>query len=300
MFFEEFNLTDKAYMSGQFINTPSHSLSTMKNLIITSQDDLASMNIRANLLAMDKWKKISVFNGFPVYENSKFYLVHIKGPKIHAEYIDEEIKNKLGVDFDTIIVASKHKSASQMKSLTVHPIGNWGEAEAGGQSRNIVLTNPYLMAESLRILKKYRFGEYNVSFEATHHGPYLSTKTFFIEIGATEEEWRDDKAGEVIAKTIFEAEEKRYLPLIGFGGGHYVPRITDIALKYKVSIGHMIPKYAIEKIDCKIIKKACEKSFCQGAYIHKKGLKGPEREKVRKILSKLGIEVYDSKKLEPL
>ncbi len=272
----------------------------MKNLILTSQDDLASMNIREKLLSMDGWKKIDVFNSFPVYENDRFYLVHIKGPKIYAENIDVEIRKKLNVDFDTIIVASKHKSASKMKSLTVHPIGNWGTAEAGGMSKKVVLTNPYLMTSSLRLLKKYSFGDYNVSFEATHHGPYLETKTFFIEIGATEEEWKDDKAGEVIARVIMEAEEKKYIPLIGFGGGHYMPRLTDIALKYKVSVGHMIPKYAIEKIDGRIIKEACEKSFCEGAYIHKKGLKGPERNKVKEILEKTGIRVYNSKEFESL
>ncbi len=272
----------------------------MKNLILTSQDDLASLNIREKLLSMDSWKKIDVFNSFPVYENEKFYMVHIKGPKIHAEHVDEEIRKKLAVKFDTIIVASKHRSASNMKSLTVHPIGNWGVAEAGGMSGKVVLTNPYLMSESLRLLKKYRFGEYNVSFEATHHGPYLETKTFFIEIGSTEEEWKDDKAGEVIARVIMEVEEKRYRELIGFGGGHYMPRLTDIALKFKVSVGHMIPKYAVDKIDKNIVKEACEKSFCKGAYIHKKGLKGPERNKVREILEKAGIEIYDSKNFEEL
>ena len=271
-----------------------------KNLILTSQDDLASMNIREKLLCMEDWKKIDVFNGFPVYRNERFYLVHIKGPKIHAEGIDREIRSRIGIEFDTIIVASKHRSASEMRSLTVHPIGNWGKAEAGGRDRTVVPTNPHLMTEALRILKKYQFGDYNVSFEATHHGPYLETKTFFIEIGSTEEEWRDDRAGEVIAKTILEAEERRYPVLLGFGGGHYVPRITDIALKYRVSIGHMVPRYAVEYIDEEIIKMACERSFCDGAYIHRKGLKGPERSKVKDILQSLGIKIYESGELDPL
>ncbi len=271
-----------------------------KNLILTSQDDLASMNIREKLLSMEDWRKVDVFQGFPVYENERFYLVHIKGPKIHAEHVDEEIRRRLGIDFDTIIVASKHRSASGMKSLTVHPIGNWGIAEAGGRDRCVVPTNPHLMTQALRILKKYQFDDYNVSFEATHHGPYLETKTFFIEIGSTEEEWRDDRAGEVIAKTILEAEEMRYPALLGFGGGHYVPRITDIALKYRVSVGHMVPRYAVEKIDEDIVRRACENSFCQGAYIHKKGLKGPERSKVREILERVGIKIYESRELEEL
>ncbi len=272
----------------------------MKNLILTSQDDIASMNIRDNLLSMDDWKKIDVFNGFPVYENDDFYMVHIRGPKIRAENIDMEIKHRLEIEFDTIIVASMHKSASKMKSLTVHPIGNWGVAEAGGKSGEVVPTNPWLMSEYLRMLKKYQFGDYNVSFEATHHGPYLETKTLFIEIGATEDEWRDDKAGEVVAMTILRTREKKYPSIMGFGGGHYVPRLTDIALKYRVSVGHMVPRYAIDSIDEVKIEKACKKSFCNAAYIHRKGLKGPEREKIKSILEKLGIKIVDSKSLEPI
>ncbi len=272
----------------------------MKNLILTSQDDSASVNIRNNLLSICTWKKIDVFNGFPVYESDKFYMVHIKGPKIHAEDVDIHIREKVKIEFDTIIVASKHRSASEMKSLTVHPIGNWGKAEAGGLSGHVVPTNPWLMTESLRILKKYQFGDYNVTFEATHHGPYLSTKTFFIEIGSTEEQWRDDRAGEVIARVIIEAEDKKYPAIIGFGGGHYMPRLTDVALDYKVAVGHMVPKYAMPHITEGKVREACEKSFCTGAYIHKKGLNGEERGKVREILGNLNIKEIGSKNLENL
>ncbi len=273
----------------------------MMNLILTSQDDLASMNIREKLFSLEKWKKMGVFHNFPAYKNEIYYLIHIKGPKIYAEEIDKEIKKKLNIKFDTIVVASKHKSQSKMRSLTVHPIGNWGRAEYGGKEHCVVLTNPNLMTEALRILKKNSIPDYSVSFEATHHGPYIETPTFFIEIGSTEDEWRDDKAGEAIAKTILELKEKNYITALGFGGGHYAPRITDVALKYKISFGHIIPKYAVEYIDEDIVKRACEKSnHCQHAYIHRKGLKGNEREKVRKILKNLNIEIIKSENLEKL
>ncbi len=271
------------------------------NLILTSQDDLASVNIREKLFSLEKWKKIGIFHNFPVYRNDDYYLVHIKGPKIYAEEIDREIKDKLNIKFNTIVVASKHKSKSEMRSLTVHPIGNWSRADYGGKEHCVVLANPYLMTEALRVLKKNSIPNYNVSFEATHHGPYLETPTFFIEIGSTEEEWKDDRAGEAIAKTILEIEEKKYTPALGFGGGHYAPRITDVALKYKISFGHIIPRYAIEFIDEDIIKRACKKSDeCKHAYLHKKGLKGEEREKVRKILENLNISILKSGDLEKL
>ena len=271
------------------------------NLILTSQDDPASLNIRSNLFSLDGWKKIGMFNGFPAYKNEDYYMVHIKGPKIYAENVDEDIKRKLGIDFENIIVASKHKSESKMRSLTVHPIGNWGTAEYGGKSGCVVTTNPHLMTQALRIMKKNKIEEYNISFEATHHGPYLSTPTFFIEIGSTEEEWRDDRAGEVIAKTILELEETKYPPALGFGGGHYMPRVTDVALEYKISFGHLIPRYAVPNINEKIIKRACEKSDnCKMAYIHKKGLKGEERSKVRDILEKLNIRIVTTKDLEKI
>ncbi len=272
----------------------------MKNLILTSQDDAASMNIREKLLAECKWKKIDVFNSFPVYESERFYMVHIKGPKIHAENVDALIREKIGIGFGTIIVASKHRSASNMKSLTVHPIGNWGMAEAGGQSGHVVPVNPWLMTEALRLLKKYQFGDYNVTFEATHHGPYLTTPTFFIEIGSTDEEWRDERAGAVLARVILEAEERRYLPILGFGGGHYMPRLTDVALKYRVSVGHMFPKYAMPNLSEAVVREGCEKSMCKGAYIHRKGLNGEERRRVREVLAEVGIKEMSSDDFEPL
>jgi D-aminoacyl-tRNA deacylase len=272
------------------------------DLILSSQDDLASLNIREKLLAMDGWKKIGMFQNFPVYKNDRFYLVHIKIQKIYAENIDSIIREKLNINFDNIIVASKHKSASGIRSLTVHPIGNWGKAEYGGKDRVVVKTNPHLMTQALRLLKKNNnLEEYTVSFEATHHGPYLETPTFFIEIGSTEEEWRDDRAGEILAKTILELEEKRYVPAIGIGRGHYMPRITDVALHYKISFGHMLPSYAVEYVNEGTLKMACENSDnCKYAYIHRKGLKSEQKKKVLGILNNLGIEVISSKDLEKL
>ena len=277
------------------------SLHKFMNLILTSQDDLASLNIREKLLSLENWKKIGTFHNFPVYKSDRYYLVHIKVEKIRAEGIDMEIKKSLGIDFGTIIVASKHRSASNMKSLTVHPIGNWSVAEAGGKDYTVVPTNPYLMTEALRLLKKNRVSDYNVSFEATHHGPYLETPTFFIEIGSTEEEWKDDKAGEAIAKTILALEEKRYPAALGFGGGHYVPRLTDVALEYKISFGHMIPKYAVDNINERMIEDACRKSQnCRIAYIHRKGLNSSQRKLVESILDKIGVKTVSSKELEKL
>ncbi len=272
------------------------------DLILTSQDDLASLNIREKLLAMDGWKKIGMFHNFPVYKNEKYYLVHLKIQKIYAENIDQHIRERLSIDFRNIIVASKHRSVAEIKSLTVHPIGNWGPAKFGGKEHTVVHSNPHLMTQALRLLKKNNtLPEYSVSFEATHHGPYLETPTFFIEIGSTEEEWRDDRAGEILAKTILELQEKRYTPALGIGGGHYMPRITDVALKFKISFGHMIPSYAVEHIDEKVVKMACEKSDnCKYAYIHRKGLKSEPKKKILNILEKLGIEIISSKELEKL
>ncbi len=272
------------------------------DLILSSQDDLASLNIREKLLSMDGWKKIGMFQNFPVYKNDRFYLVHIKIQKIYAENIDSIIREKLNIKFDNIIVASKHRSAAGIRSLTVHPIGNWGKAEYGGKDRVVVNTNPHLMTQALRLLKKNNnLKEYTVSFEATHHGPYLETPTFFIEIGSTEEEWRDDRAGEILAKTILELEEKKYLPAIGIGGGHYMPRITDVALQYKISFGHMLPSYAVEYVNEETLKMACERSDnCKHAYLHRKGLKSEQKKKIISLLDKLGIEIISSKDLEKL
>lgn len=271
-------------------------------VIIISKTDLASKNIYERLLDLGPWEKMGEFLDAPIYFLEDFCMATIPNEHIFHDNVDLELAGVLKEKPRCIIYASRHRSGSGNRSLTVHPIGNFHRADFGGKEKTLVPASPHLMTEALRILrKKAKALEYSVSFEATHHGPYLQTPTFFIEIGSDEEAWQDEKAALAIAETILDIKEKSYPIGIGIGGGHYAPRITDVALERKISFGHIIPTYALENLEAVIAKEVISKT--QGAekvYFHRKRLKGGQFQKWKEIFSKLGLTPVRTSDLDSL
>ena len=266
-------------------------------LIITSQEDIASMNIRKFLLQGWDWKAEGEFEGKPVLRHDKFLMATI--PQIHLDRdnVDEEIENLSGRKFDVVIFASRHRAESKIPTLTIHPIGNYSKAEFGGIDERLVMASPHLMTSSLRLLKETAGDlEFNVSFEVTHHGPYLETPSFFIEIGSDESLWAHEKAAETIANVIMNAEEQRNETIICAGGGHYAPRFSDLALENKVSIAHMAANYALDALsDDKVIREMIEKSASPKAvYFHRKSMPKPKFRELKDKFSSFGIETIRS------
>lgn len=238
--------------------------------IVISKEDEASVCIGKELLSLQKWEEL----GKNIYRSGDKLMYFIEDTHLYHDNIDEEIK-KWG-KAEAVIFASRHSSASEKKTLSVHPIGNFGEAKFGGKSRELVKSAPLLMRNALKHLQVKAGGMgYNVCYEVTHHGPYLSTPAFFIETGSTQKEWNDREACRVIAETIIEAKNEKADVAIGIGGGHYAPRFTDIAMHKKIAFGHMIPDYRLPNIDEDMIQKAIDATpDVKYAYFHgKKGRK---------------------------
>ena len=242
-------------------------------------------------------------------------IITINDRKILHENLDQEVKQELGVTPKQAIFISKHSSKTGEPTLTVHPIGNYGIAEFGGIDKTLVKSSPKMMAYMIRNLKKKAKQEklyHKVCYEVTHHGPFLSIPTLFIEVGSTEEEWKKMKPAEVVAKTVltviekYQYEEKiqdEMSVIIGIGGGHYAPRFTDIVFEKNAAFGHMIPKYQIEagNIDENMLQQAIEKTpKFQGVYVHKKGMKKSQATEYRKWFEERGIPAISTKDLENL
>ena len=158
------------------------------------------------------------------------------------------------------------------------------------------------MTSALRIMKEKNKENYHVCFEVTHHGPYLKTPSFFIEIGSDELCWDDESAGKIVAETIIEVVEnpQKHPVLVGVGGGHYAPRFTDIALSKKVSFAHLIPKYQIENIDEKMVEEVIEKSKPDFVYFHKKGIKGEDYRRLKNVFENKGVKAVREEELEDI
>jgi len=258
------------------------------NLIIASNEDSASINLRDRLLEMSEWSTDGEFDNNTLWKLTRDYgefckkntrLITINKIHIHAEKIDEIWVEKTGLNIENIVFLSRHKAASGKPSLTVHPIGNWGAAEYGGDEGKISGTSPNWMTSLLLNIKKNQIEGYDVCFEATHHGPLLKTPTIFLEIGSTESEWEKIEPAKALIKSLLNLKPVKGINVIGIGGGHYTPRFTEAALNYEVCFGHMVANYGITHLTEEKILKAIEASNAIGIYFHRKGMKKSEYRK---------------------
>jgi len=250
-----------------------------KYLIIASKKDLAGINITTQLSQLG---------------NYNFYL--------RDEDIISDINLNHGKinEYDFVIFASKHKSESGEKTLSIHAPGNFRNADIGGKPEKICPTSAQFLKQAFEKLNKnaarFHLRDYNITLECTHHGPLISKPCMFIEIGSNEREWKDLKAGFVVAKTIQEIiEEFKENPYneiaFGIGGPHYCPNFNKLQLNSNVAIGHIIPCYVLplkENMIQEILDKSLEE--IDFAVLDWKGIKTTEmRKQVTDILDKFYI-----------
>lgn len=222
-------------------------------LIVSSELDKAGENIRENLL--EKYPFEQLKNDYFYDTNKEILLVRIKNETIYMDFpekiIQEEINEFDLGRIDSIFFATRHKSVARIPTLTCHTPGNFGKAEYGGISGQVSPSNPIfqkiVLNEIVRLSKNIEI-PFEVSLEATHHGPLTGLPTTFIEIGSDETYWGIKEAGEVIASAIYNSisYDKNKSPFriaAGIGGGHYCPKFTEIMLNTDIAIGHVIAKY---------------------------------------------------------
>ncbi|MGB1697915.1 MAG: D-aminoacyl-tRNA deacylase [Thermoplasmatota archaeon] len=249
------------------------------------------MNIRDRLLETEDWMEAGLFRGKPLFQRGYDVMVQIDGPSIHDEDLDGDLHG-LEWPIHAVWFLSKHRAASGNPSLTVHPIGNHGEAQAGGKPGTLSPAAARDMGALLRRLRHHATDAnlpHDVTFEATHHGPLMSIPSLFVEIGSNEDWYQDVASGEVLAAAVsdvLDGEGFVDAPLhVGVGGGHYVPQMTDKALAGEADFGHMVPAYALDpETGAAVLERALEATPGASLYMHKKGLKGPQRDIVRAML----------------
>lgn len=269
----------------------------MRVLIVNLQDP-ASVNIRDRLIEAGGWEETDeAFRDAMVRQRGGDMLVQVPGPTIHDEALSTDVR-ATGWPVEALWFLSKHRARSGKPSLTVHPIGNHGEARFGGEPAALSPAAPRDMAALLRRLRAYRDAHdlpHEVTYEATHHGPKTDLPSLFVEIGS-DEDWYDDRAsGEALAAAITDVLDGHGVgdgPVaVGVGGGHYVPRQNDKTLSGGMDFGHLLPAYAVDPDGGPDVLRRCIDATpgCDGVYIHKKGLKGPERQAVSAWCEQLGV-----------
>ena len=271
-------------------------------LIVTSSEDPASMNIRARLLERTGWSENGSFNEHPATKKDDFLMVQVDRIHLDEELIDERVSKAIGIEVEVVIFASRHRSESKIPTLTVHPIGNFLSADLGGRPGTLCKSSPQLMTSALRHLSAKGKGlGFNISFETTHHGPFVNSPAFYIEIGSYEELWGRKDAAEAIAESILNIKDEGHPVIVCVGGGHYAPRFTEVALSKKVAIGHMAANYALDALKPDMIEQMMNKSGgAKKVYFHKKGMPKPAYRQLQERFISCGLGEISSDDLEAL
>lgn len=180
-------------------------------------------------------------------------------PHILDDRLDERLPSPLRADRPVLVFPSIHRSESGTACFTVHPLGNPGPtAEVGGRPRVLVPTAPRLMTAALRALAEAGPPHgLPATFEATHHGPELSSPAFFAEIGFGPHDAPPTGAVDALALVLADlAEDPRDRIAVGAGGGHYVPHFTDLALRRRWAFGHLLSRHALAEAEPGLLSDA--------------------------------------------
>jgi D-aminoacyl-tRNA deacylase len=160
---------------------------------------------------------------------------------------------------------------------------------------------------------------FDLTLEATHHGPVLETPTLYLEIGSTEADWSRGDAlnlwADILSKILGLKDgvqmglwEGGGDVMIGLGGGHYSPRHRAVLEKADMWLGHIIASYSLDFSESESLEddetnhpwqktilsavSSTKKSFPGGQiFVHmdRKSFKGWQRREVESFLSERGI-----------
>lgn len=266
-------------------------------LIVASTKDIAGVNIAQQILEHYGFERLSeVFHEKPVY------LKRLHDREVRLLFVNEEpVNTQFITDFFTpqlLVFISRHSSISGIPTLSVHTPGNLAEAELGGISRKISVSPASAMRDALLEMAKMKEEmklDYQVSYECTHHGPSLDVPTMFVELGSSPKQWKDSRAAEAVAHATMAAVSKQsaYPAAVGIGGPHYGEKFTRIALNTSTAFGHIIPKYAIPRVDPEMIRQCVERTVenVESVILDWKGIKGVDKARLMATLEEIGVGI---------
>lgn len=253
-------------------------------LLVAYRDDPAGYNM-AKFLSQEMTLDGEIYRG-------KYYdLLIIPTPAISADWLEEKY------DYDGFIFLSKHAAESGVLALTCHSTGNFSEAKFGGNDRQIAVPHPYVQKEYLQTLwkNKSQFPDFQITIEATHHGPTALTKpTIFIEIGTTEKQWTDVSLCNSVAVFVHSVMTKNIpsSPIaICFGGTHYPEKFTKELLEGKFSLGTVVPKHALDSIDEDLFLHILKQNKIAKACLLDWGGLGSNKQRIIDFLNNTDLEV---------
>jgi D-aminoacyl-tRNA deacylase len=266
-------------------------------LLAASNKDIASLNIKEQILNNYPFEKRSENFGNPIYEaeidGKKVKLATLNHESVYAQNLTDFFANP-----ELVIFISRHSSESGTPTLSVHTPGNLGNAELGGLPRKVSVSPANAMRDALMSMMSLKLEtqlQYDVCYECTHHGPSLNVPAMFAELGSSPKQWSDLKAAKAVANAVMNVianfGKSSAKAVLGIGGPHYNAKFTKIALKSEIAFGHIIPKYALSYVDAEVLKQCVDKTLekIEYAFLDWKGIKGEDKPKVIEMLYWIGL-----------
>jgi D-aminoacyl-tRNA deacylase len=269
------------------------------HLIVCSKEDTASQNIKSHLIELLNPDKKEL-KECTFYEAGNVGIAEIKKRLIYTDYLDLKLKRE--IEFEEMLFASRHSSKDCRKIFSVHVSGNVATASYGGKPYSLAKPSPIRIKNYVLALKEklVRNPEFQFTLEVTHHGPSeISTPSAFYEIGSTEEEWKDEEAGRIVAESLIEAikDERAHWNIgVGVGGTHYAPRQTELMLETTFTFGHSFAKYTFKDLNKEILIKAVELSNASYVVMDEKSTTSKIKSLLLAVVEEIGVELLKTKK----
>jgi D-aminoacyl-tRNA deacylase len=271
--------------------TPEGSPATV---LITSTRDEASATIASGLVKNHDFQSTEIaLMGKPVFQKGSLLLVTIDTEIISPPDLDTYFNPQ------AYIFLSRHRAESGIPSLTVHTTGNFTDKPSlGGRPKEVGGVNPDLQKNYLIALNKRKdeIKDYQLTIEATHHGPTsLKRPVLFVELGSSEKNWGDERAGKVIGDALIEALTQGRSwdrVAIAFGGPHYPAKFNKLLLESDVALSSVVAKHSLDGVDSEMFGQMIQKTskFPRFVAIDWKGM-GPHREKLLGFAGQFALEV---------
>ncbi|WP_273836447.1 D-aminoacyl-tRNA deacylase [Halococcus sp. PRR34] len=244
--------------------------------IVVSRADPASVHIGDHLLELDDWDRTTddtrpdgegggTVHRTPGFELRTFDDLHLDLEGVADVFADPEF----------VVFASKH-AGDTGPLLTAHHTGNFGPADHGGADGELAHSCANAQARVLDALREHAPSGYDVGMEGTHHGPTdVGAPSMFVELGSGETEWDDPDGARAVARAVLDLRgvgPYRDRQVVGFGGGHYVPRFERVVRETDWAVGHIGVDWALDAMgdpadDRDVLRRAFEQSGATRALV---------------------------------
>jgi D-aminoacyl-tRNA deacylase len=198
-------------------------------------------------------------------------------------------------DAGAFVFLSKHRSDSEIPTLTCHCTGNFADAPFGGNQKEIAIASPGLQKAYLQAITRAAVPNYDVIIEATHHGPTsLKKPVLFVELGSSEKQWADAVAAKAMCDALLASLD--FVPCkkvgVAIGGTHYPTKFNKLLLDSEFGLAAVASKHALAAIDEDMLAQMLQKSTEKVTHIilDSKGL-GSHKDRITKLAEKTGLEV---------